>query len=82
MKMAQCSHEFFVRWLEGDAAIAFTDLRDLTLGHWPQQISSLNEQRRAAVWGRRVHVPAGSAWSTLDDIKARAKARKEAREKT
>ena len=65
IKQGQCSHELYIRSLEGDS-------ETLT-----QPLAVATRSSKAKCQGRPVEVPARSAWSTLEEIERRARVRAE-----
>jgi hypothetical protein len=81
-KRGECSHELYIRWLHGDAAIDMSSLHDLTLGEGQQTPEQLNASLRSAIHsGRPATIPPGSAWTTMKLIKQKAQERAEERQK-
>ena len=73
-KVAQCGHTLYARWLENDP-----DVEPFNMETWTAKDPQANQ--RACRGGRPLNMPAKQAMVTLENLRARAEARRETRMK-
>eukprot|EP00435_Cladocopium_sp_Y103_P041683 s2527_g11.t1 len=79
-KCGTCAHELLCRWMDGDKKVSLVETNVFTEKAAPANLISADNYARTKR-GRPISVPKRSAWSTMNDIIAKAKARAENRKR-